>query len=80
MQLNQPPLINRVCLAMIEWYQKRGGGNRYLIDCNFEPSCSEYARQAFEKYPFGRAFRLTISRIHRCNDPNCWPKKFDPLP
>ncbi|MBR4986330.1 MAG: membrane protein insertion efficiency factor YidD [Proteobacteria bacterium] len=73
-------MINRIIIALIRCYQNRGGGNRYFVDCNFEPSCSEYARQAFTKYPFGKAMRLTINRIKRCNDPNCWPRKKDPLP
>ena len=35
--------------------------------CRFEPSCSEYSLQAFEKYGFFKGMLLTIKRLHRCN-------------
>jgi putative membrane protein insertion efficiency factor len=35
--------------------------------CRFYPSCSEYSKQCFEKYPFYKAFLKTIWRIVRCN-------------
>ncbi|MDX9949733.1 MAG: membrane protein insertion efficiency factor YidD [Candidatus Syntrophosphaera sp.] len=46
--------------------------------CRFEPSCSEYGRQAFRKYNFFKAFGLTAWRILRCN-PFC-KGGYDPLP
>ena len=35
--------------------------------CVFEPSCSEYALQAFKKYGFVKGLSLTINRLKRCN-------------
>lgn len=35
--------------------------------CRFYPSCSEYAVEAFEKYPPTKAIRLTVSRLFRCS-------------
>ncbi|MEK7544887.1 MAG: membrane protein insertion efficiency factor YidD [Patescibacteria group bacterium] len=35
--------------------------------CKFAPSCSEYARQAFEKYGFIKGFFKATWRIIRCN-------------
>lgn len=46
--------------------------------CRFEPSCSAYGLQAFQKYPLHRAIVLTVWRILRCNPFN--PGGFDPVP
>ena len=35
--------------------------------CRFNPTCSEYALQAFKKYNITKAFFLTIKRITKCN-------------
>lgn len=35
--------------------------------CRYHPSCSEYSKQCFEKYPPHKAFIKTIWRILRCN-------------
>ena len=35
--------------------------------CKFIPSCSEYAQEAFLKYPAGKAVRLTIKRLIKCH-------------
>lgn len=35
--------------------------------CVFEPSCSEYGLQAFQKYGFFKGFYLTVKRIARCH-------------
>jgi putative membrane protein insertion efficiency factor len=34
--------------------------------CRFEPTCSEYAVQALEKYGSIRGTKLTVYRIFRC--------------
>jgi len=46
--------------------------------CRFEPSCSEYARQAIEKYGAFRGTWLGIKRILRCQ-PFC-KGGHDPIP
>jgi len=46
--------------------------------CRFEPSCSSYGLQAFQKYHFPKALALTLWRILRCN-PFC-KGGYDPLP
>lgn len=46
--------------------------------CRFEPSCSEYGRQAFERYPLPKAFVLTVGRVLRCHPFH--PGGHDPLP
>lgn len=46
--------------------------------CRFQPTCSEYAKQAFMKYGFMKAFRLTIKRLSSCHP---WGGSgYDPLP
>jgi len=35
--------------------------------CRFYPSCSEYSRLAFEKYPFPKALAKSIFRLLRCH-------------
>ena len=47
--------------------------------CRFTPTCSEYAREAFEKYAWHKAFWLAGKRLLRCH-PFCNKHGFDPLP
>jgi putative membrane protein insertion efficiency factor len=35
--------------------------------CRYEPSCSEYARQAVEKYGAARGSWMGIKRLARCH-------------
>ncbi|OQX87949.1 MAG: hypothetical protein B6D55_01815 [Candidatus Omnitrophica bacterium 4484_70.2] len=35
--------------------------------CKFYPSCSEYVEEAFLKYPFRKALRISLFRLLRCN-------------
>ncbi len=46
--------------------------------CRFQPTCSEYARQAFQKYGCIKGGYLTIKRLLRCH-PGC-QGGYDPLP
>lgn len=55
-------------MAMIRRYQARGGGRNFLVVCNFNPSCSEYALQALKKYGFLRGSFLAGKRVLRCQD------------
>lgn len=46
--------------------------------CRFYPSCSEYARNAFEAHGFVRGLTLSVGRILRCNP---WNRGgVDPVP
>lgn len=61
--------MKRVLLGLIDCYQK------YIsiwfqsknIHCKFNPTCSEYSKQAIEKYGPLKGSIKTISRILRCN-------------
>lgn len=46
--------------------------------CRFEPSCSVYAVEAFQKHGPFRGFYLTVRRISRCHP---WGGSgYDPVP
>jgi putative membrane protein insertion efficiency factor len=47
-------------------------------NCRFYPGCSEYARQAVQKYGVLRGGWLAIKRLGRCHPWN--PGGFDPVP
>lgn len=37
--------------------------------CRFDPTCSEYAIQALEKYGFVKGWKMTVGRLRRCRPP-----------
>ncbi|MCB2212171.1 membrane protein insertion efficiency factor YidD [bacterium] len=41
-------------------------GIRFRV-CHYDPSCSQYALDAFERYPARKAFILTWFRVWRCH-------------
>ena len=46
--------------------------------CRFHPSCSEYAREAVEKWGFWRGMALSLKRLARCHP--FGGHGFDPVP
>ena len=46
--------------------------------CRFEPSCSHYALEAFERHGAWRGLRLTGRRLARCRP--FGPSGLDPVP
>ncbi len=66
--------INRVCslflLGVISFY--RNFISRTLVSlfgnsCRFEPTCSEYAHEAINKYGSVRGSYLAVKRVLKCN-------------
>lgn len=58
--------VSRLAMSAIRFYQ------RYISPlfgprCIYTPTCSEYARQAIQKYGLGRGCWLAIRRILRCH-------------
>lgn len=58
--------MKRAALAMLRFY-KRAISPLLPPSCRFQPTCSEYAYEAIEKYGILRGGRLAIWRILRCN-------------
>ena len=73
-------LLQRFIVGRIQRYQRRGGGvAKFRVECNFEPGCSEYTRQAVESFGVIRGLRLALKRIRRCRQPDLPCKIPDPL-
>ena len=73
-------LINAAALGVLWLYKHTLSPAFYFLGarCRHEPSCSEYAAEAFRKHRPGRAFWLTLSRLSRCHP---WGSHgFDPVP
>lgn len=75
--LKKRSLPARCAMALIRFYQ------RYISPlfppcCIYTPTCSEYARQAIEKYGLWKGGILAVKRIMRC-DP-FHEGGYDPVP
>jgi len=46
--------------------------------CRFEPTCSEYTRQAVQKYGLGKGLWLAFKRVIRCHPYSAGG--YDPVP
>jgi len=72
--------MKRILISLIEKYQNKGGGEKiFSVECNFTPSCSEYMKQAIEKYGTRKGLILGLKRIKRCNNSNSIDKIVDNL-
>ncbi len=58
-------MLKRAALMLIRIYQ--GAVSPWLpAACRYEPTCSEYARVAVERFGAGRGSWLAVRRIRRC--------------
>ena len=68
--------MKTICVAVIHGY-------RFLISpwlgpaCRFEPTCSEYACQAIDRFGVVKGIGLTVWRLLRCHPFH--PGGYDPL-
>ncbi len=69
-------MIKKILLFIIKIYQKFSKLTPPV--CRFTPTCSEYMKQAIEKYGVLKGGWLGIKRICRCHPLN--PGGYDPLP
>ena len=67
-----------ICIWLIRFYRKCLSPLKSAPTCRFQPTCSAYALEAFQKRFFPVALLLTVSRIARCN-PFC-AGGWDPVP
>ena len=73
-------VVRKLVCRLIERYQSRGGGAHYFAtDCNFTPTCSEYAKQAIEHHGLAKGLPVALKRIRRCTLPDLVEKIHDPF-
>lgn len=59
-------MIKKFLLYLIKIYQKFFSG-KYGRQCRFYPTCSEYSKQAINKYGAIKGLYLSIKRILKCH-------------
>ena len=61
--------MKTILIKIIEWYQKHISLwlHHMNIRCKYYPTCSEYTKQAIQKYGVVKGISLGIWRILRCN-------------
>ncbi len=68
--------MKKILIVLIEFYQKVI--SPYLPrNCRFYPTCSQYAKEAIDKYGPLKGSCLAIKRLSRCHPFN--PGGYDPL-
>ena len=61
----------RIVIRWIDWYQKRGGGKDIFgIDCIYDPTCSQYAKEAIIKHGLFIGSLKSIRRVISYRDYN----------
>ena len=70
--------MKRLLLRLIAFYQ-RHISPCFPARCRFSPTCSQYAKQAIEKYGAGKGLWLAVRRFLRCH-PFYKGDYFDPVP
>ena len=65
-QKNRGVWVKKISIFLINFYQKHIS---HLLgdNCKYEPSCSEYTKQAIEKYGFFKGSFIGFKRILKCN-------------
>ncbi len=71
--------MKKLLIWLITFYQKNISKwfKSKNINCKFYPTCSEYTKQAIEKYGVFKGLFLGINRILKCNPLS--KGGFDPL-
>ena len=61
--------MKKIGIILINFYQKYISKIFHSkgVNCKYYPTCSEYTKQAIEKYGVLKGCRLGICRILRCN-------------
>lgn len=69
--------MKKTALKLIEWYQTSSSFN-LNSKCRHKPTCSQYAKEAYEEHSFPYASYLTTKRILTCNP--LFKPSYDPVP
>ncbi len=66
---NAEKIIKRIIIVIINIYKKNISPiiSHFGIHCKYYPTCSEYAKQAIEKYGIIKGSGLSIKRFFKCN-------------
>jgi len=59
-------ILRNIPLFLIKFYQLFIS-SFITPSCRFEPSCSNYAVEAYKKYGFLKGTLLSLKRLFRCN-------------
>ena len=59
--------MKKILICLIKFYQKHISGWLGVKKCKFYPTCSEYTKQAIEKYGAFKGCLKGFWRILRCN-------------
>ncbi|MDY3051909.1 MAG: membrane protein insertion efficiency factor YidD [Ndongobacter sp.] len=59
--------MNRLAILLIRFYQFALSPMLGHGKCRYQPTCSQYALEAFHKHRFFTALALTVWRVLRCN-------------
>ena len=70
-------MFKKIIVLTIKFYQNHRP-LRCVNLCIYEPSCSQYALMAVEKYGALNGLKLSIKRISRCNNKSTGGEDFLP--
>ena len=61
--------MKKLLISLINWYQNNVSEwlSSRNINCKYYPTCSEYTKQAIQKYGAIKGIFLGIKRILKCN-------------
>ena len=63
-------MMKKLLIKLINFYKKYISAylsQMFNVHCKYEPTCSEYAKQAIEKYGAIKGSFLAVKRILKCN-------------
>lgn len=62
-------MLVKLSIKVIKLYQ-RLAPQKIRDACRFEPTCSNYAILALQKYGFLKGWKMALNRLRRCKYPN----------
>lgn len=68
---------NNFPIKLIHWYQTTISPNTEP-KCRYYPTCSQYAKECYQKFNFAKASFLTTKRLLKCN--RLFKGGYDPVP